>query len=192
MNWTPGKCQWKLHQHFADNTVRLFLHIPVIQCRETFRRDISKNNQLTDWGRVTHICVGILTIIGPDNGLSPSRRQAIIWTNVGLLSIGPLQTYFREILTKIQQFPLKKMHLKMSSAKRRLCCLGLNVLRTHHYCYTAEAWHEWCRKPFLSTNHPFCWHMYMQHKSKTFYLCLPIFYKTSGVISPSAGVILIF
>ena len=35
---------------------------------------------LTHWGRVTHICVGNLTIIGPDNGLSPARRQAIIWT----------------------------------------------------------------------------------------------------------------
>ena len=36
---------------------------------------------LTHWGRVTHICVGNLTIIGSDNGLSPGRRQAIIWTN---------------------------------------------------------------------------------------------------------------
>ena len=32
----------------------------------------------THWGRVTHICVGNLTIISPDNGLSPGRRQAII------------------------------------------------------------------------------------------------------------------
>ena len=39
---------------------------------------------LTHWGRVTHICVGNLTIIGPDNGLSPGRRQAIIWTNAGI------------------------------------------------------------------------------------------------------------
>ena len=30
------------------------------------------------WGRVTHICVSNLTIIGSDNGLSPGRRQAII------------------------------------------------------------------------------------------------------------------
>ena len=33
---------------------------------------------LTHWGRVTHICVGNLTTIGSDNGLSPGRRQAII------------------------------------------------------------------------------------------------------------------
>ena len=37
--------------------------------------------QLIHWGRVTHICVSKLTIIGPDNGLSPGRRQAIVWTN---------------------------------------------------------------------------------------------------------------
>ena len=29
------------------------------------------------------------TIIGSDNGLSPVCRQAIIWTNAELLSIGP-------------------------------------------------------------------------------------------------------
>ena len=79
-------------------------------------------------GRVTHICVGKLIIIGSDNGLSPDRHQAIIWINAGLLSIGPLRTYFSENLIKMQQFSLKKMHVKMSSAKWRLSCLGLNVL----------------------------------------------------------------
>ena len=39
--------------------------------------------KLTHWGRVRHICVGNPTIIGSDNGLSPGRRQAIIWTNAG-------------------------------------------------------------------------------------------------------------
>ena len=54
-------------------------------------------NYLTNWGRVTHICVGNLTIIDSDNGLSPRRRQAIIWTNVGILLIGPLGTNFSEL-----------------------------------------------------------------------------------------------
>ena len=83
---------------------------------------------LTHWGRVTHICVGKLTIIGSDNGSSPGRRQAIIWTNVGMLLIGPLGTNFSEMLIKIYTFSFKKMHLKMSSGKRRPFCLGLNVL----------------------------------------------------------------
>ena len=78
---------------------------------------------------MTHICVGKLTIIGSDNGLSLERRQAIIWTNAGILLIGPLGTKFSEILIEVQTFSLKKIRLKMSSAK---CCsfrLGLNVTR---------------------------------------------------------------
>ena len=85
-------------------------------------------NPLTHWGRVTHICVGNLTIIGPDNGLSPGRRQAIIWTNAGILLIWPWGTNFSEILIGIQAFSFTKMHLKMSSAKWGPFCLGLNVL----------------------------------------------------------------
>ena len=77
---------------------------------------------------MTHICVGKLTIIGSDNGLSPGRCQAIIWTNAGILLIRPLGTNFNEILIEIHTFSFKKMHLKMSSAKWRPFCLGLNVL----------------------------------------------------------------
>ena len=83
---------------------------------------------LTHWGRVTHICVSNLTIIASDNGLSPGRRQAIIWTNAEILLIGHLGTNFSETLIEILIFSFKKMHLKVSSAKRRPFCLGLNVL----------------------------------------------------------------
>ena len=69
------------------------------------------------WGGVTHICVSKLTIIDIDNGLSPGRRQANIWTNAGILLIGPLGTNFSEILIEIHIFSFRKMHLKMSSAK---------------------------------------------------------------------------
>ena len=91
---------------------------------------------LTHWGRMTHICVGNLTIIGSDNGLSSGRRQAIIWTNVRIFLIGPLGTYFNEILIEINIFSFKKMHLKTSSAKRRPFCLGLNVLS--YNCYKRQ------------------------------------------------------
>ena len=77
---------------------------------------------------MTHICVGKLSIIGSDNGLSPGRRQAIIWTNAGMLLIGPLGTNFSEILIEILTFSFKKMRFKVSSAKWRPFCLGLNVL----------------------------------------------------------------
>ena len=71
---------------------------------------------LTHWGRVTHICVSDLTINVSDNGLSPGRCQAIIWTNDGTLLIWPLGTNFNEILFQIRDFSFKKMHLKLSSA----------------------------------------------------------------------------
>ena len=38
------------------------------------------------------------TIIGSNNGLSPGRRQAIIWTNAGILLIRTLGANFSEIL----------------------------------------------------------------------------------------------
>ena len=94
----------------------------------TLNREGFTKVDLTHWGRVTHICVSKLTIIGSDNGLLPDRRQAIIWTNAGLSLIGPLWTNFSEILIEILTFSFKKMHLKVSSAKRRPFCLGLNVL----------------------------------------------------------------
>ena len=90
---------------------------------------VKSKKMLTHWGRVTHICVSKLTIIGSDNGLSPGRRQAIFRTNAGILLIGPSATNFSEILIGIETFSFKKIHLKMSSAKWRPFCLGLNVLK---------------------------------------------------------------
>ena len=83
---------------------------------------------LTHWGRVTHICVSKLTTIGSDNGLSPSRRQAIIWSNAGILLNWTLGTNFSEILSEIDTFSFKQIRWKMSSGKWRPYCLGLNVL----------------------------------------------------------------
>ena len=83
---------------------------------------------------MTFICVSNLTIIGPDNGLSPGRRQAIIWTNAGILLIGPWVTNFSEIIIGIHTFSFKKIHLKMLSVKWWPFCPGLNVL-TH--------WPQW-------------------------------------------------
>ena len=75
-----------------------------------------------------YICVGNVTIVGSDYGLSPSRRQAIIWTNDGILLIRPLGTNFSEFSSEILKFSVKKMRLKMSSAKWRQFNLALNVL----------------------------------------------------------------
>ena len=89
---------------------------------------IHLGSSLTHWGRATYICVSKLTIIASDNALSPGRRQAIIWNNAGILSIGLLGTNFSENLIEILMFSFRKMCLKVSSAKWRPFCLGLNVL----------------------------------------------------------------
>ena len=102
---------------------------------------------------MTHICVGNITIIGPDNGLSPGRRQAIIWTNAGILLIGPRGTNFSEISIGIHTFSFKKIHLKMSSAKWRPFCLDLNVLNgvgTYHKAHLKfkQQLHFWIKLKF--------------------------------------------
>ena len=114
-----------VHSHLNHLSPRLSVH----ECR-------ALADCLTHWGRVTHICISELTIIGSDNGLLPSRRQAIIWNNDGLLFIGPLGTNFSEIVIEILTSSFKKMRLKVSSAKRRPFCLGLDVLTTGSM--------EWC------------------------------------------------
>ena len=122
--WSPPSfCRLNAFRNWACGTVANFPAAFVIFA-----------SSLTHWGRVTHICVSELTIIGSDNGLSPGRRQAIIWNNAGLLLIEPLETNFSEISIGIQTFSLKKMHLNMSSAKWPPFCLGLNVLSPHNAC----------------------------------------------------------
>ena len=68
-------------------------------------KGVNTSIHLIHWCRVTLICVTKLITIGSNNGLSPDRRQAIIWT---------LETIFREILIEIDIFSLKKMHLNIS------------------------------------------------------------------------------
>ena len=75
------------------------------------------------------------TNVASDNGLSPIRCQAIIWTNAAVLSIRRQETYFSEISSKIRKFSVNKMHLKMSSVKWWPFCLGLNVFNGHQLQY---------------------------------------------------------
>ena len=109
---------------------------------------------LTHWGRVTHICVNKLTIIGSDNGLSTGRRQAIIWTNAVILLIGTRGTNFNEILIKIHEFSFKEIHLKMSSGKWRPSCLDLNVLNMHFFPLNHTPIWQVYRNKTGGRNHP--------------------------------------
>ena len=77
----------------------------------------SVGDELTHWGRVTHICVIKLNTIGSDNGLLSGQHQPIIQTNAGILLIGTLGTNFSEMSIEMHTFSLKKLRLKMSSGK---------------------------------------------------------------------------
>ena len=112
------------HWCVTYHSLQLCLCLTVNTTRKIFKIIIV----LTYWGRVTHICVSKLTIIGSDIGLSPGQRKAIIWTNDGILFIGPSGTNFIEILIDIFLLSFKTMPLKMSYWKGRPYCLGLNVL----------------------------------------------------------------
>ena len=74
---------------------------------------------LTRWCRVTHICVGRL---GHDNGLSSGRRQAIIWTNVGIL-IGLLGTNFNEIEIGIFEKAFENVIREIAAILSRFKCV---------------------------------------------------------------------
>ena len=77
---------------------------------------------------MTHICVNKLAIIGSDNGLSPGRRQAIIWNNAGILLIGPLGTNFSEM----QWNAIENVVWKMEAILSRLQCVKAKIWPSRH------------------------------------------------------------
>ena len=115
-----------------------------ISLPQDFTRSCGKMSvSLTHWGRVTHRYIINLTIIGSDNGLSPGRRQAIIWTK-WILLIGPLGTNFSERLIEVHTFWFKKIYVKISSAEWPPICLGLNVLMNRcpaYFCKHTMGFH---------------------------------------------------
>ena len=58
---------------------------------------------------ISHVSVNKAITVS-DNGLVPNRRQAIIWTNAGLLLIKSLNTNLNFIQTTMILY--KKMHFK--------------------------------------------------------------------------------
>ena len=100
---------------------------------------------LTYWGRATHICVGNLTTIGPDNGLSPGWRQAINWTNAGIYHWtlrNKIQWNFNPPAPFFLSFKNMRLKVSKSTVKLRLFCLGINVLkgRDSHLPFLRQHW----------------------------------------------------
>ena len=85
--------------------------------------------RLPHLGWVRDICVSKLTNIGSDNGLSPGRRQAIIWTNAGILLVVSPGTNFNEILLEIsiQENPFQTVVWKMAAILSRSQCVKVKT-----------------------------------------------------------------
>ena len=99
-----------------------------------------------------HLCISKSGHHWSDNGLLPTQHQAIIWTNVGLLKIGPLETIFSEIWM-YKQSSYNTINFNMSSVKWRQFCLRLIVyLYLYLYLYLMSCiciciciWSDFCR-----------------------------------------------
>ena len=118
---------------------------------------------------MTHICVDELTIIASDNGLSPGRRQAIIWTNAGILSIEPLGINFSEMTSILSRPQCVKYH-DISISDRGLASLNLCVCIIVIYLVNGMCTNEQNIPDILTL---FCWIDLRKHKQKYFLLsCL--------------------
>ena len=105
---------------------------------------------------MTHICVEKLTIIGSDNGLSPGWRQVIIWTNAGILLMGPLGTNFSGILIGIQTFSFKKFICK---------CRLRNGVYLVSASMISRQWHQQSNHRGYMCNSPIPYHNKEQPRS---------------------------
>ena len=85
--------------------------------------------------------------IASDNGLSPVRRQAIIWTNAGILSIWSLATSFNEISTKIQHFHSRKCIWKYRLRNGGHFVQGDELLEIND-----QYMRRWTRLPWIQMN----------------------------------------
>ena len=115
----------------------------------TFRNVPTYLCNLLNSFRPWHIYASVYyTITGSDRGLSLAQRQAIVWTNTGILLNGSLGINLSEILAKIHIFSFNKMHLKVPTWKWQPFCLGLNMnfcaskgassIRSWNYCHTTK------------------------------------------------------
>ena len=82
-------------------------------------------HQLTHWGRVTHICVGYLTIIGSDNSLSPSHYLNQCWNIVNWTPRNKLQwNVNRNSYIFIQENPFENIVWKLAAILSRPQCVN--------------------------------------------------------------------
>ena len=97
---------------------------------------------------MAHICVSKLIIIASDNGLSPARHQAIIWTNAGILLIWLLGTNFNGILF---------IFIQENAFENVVCEMAAILSRPE--CDKPQAW----ELPVMWDAMTFIWHHWQKH-----------------------------
>ena len=117
------------HQHISINSL-----VQVMACQMTtiFFQEKKFENFVCEVAAILLTHWIWVTSIGSGNGLSPGQCQVIIWTNAGILLIGPSGINFSEISIEIHTFSFKKIHWKMSFGKWRPFYVGLNVIRQQY------------------------------------------------------------
>ena len=106
--------------YIIHTRMHIYVHMSKKAC--VFNSSIDQESKpcacaLSHWGLDSHICVNKLTIICLNNGLSPSWRQAIIWTSACILLVGTLGTNFSEMLIGIDIFSFRLSVWNISSTK---------------------------------------------------------------------------
>ena len=130
IGWVHIYRKWSLH-----NITKTKHELKMYDCG-------SLRGLLTHWGRVTHICVSKLTIIGSDNGLLPGWRQAIISTNARILLIGPLGTKLNQnsyIFAQENAFEIVVWKM-MAILSRPQCVNSLRPSDAYMHRWTNHPW----------------------------------------------------
>ena len=90
-HWNYKVNAWVVITFIVDDGMHYFF-------RSVFKYYLENEQSITlaHWSRVVYICVSNINTIGSNNGLSPDRCQAVIWSHAGIFLIGPLGTQFNE------------------------------------------------------------------------------------------------
>ena len=128
---------------------------------------------LTHWGRVTHICVGKLTIIGSDYGLSPGWRQAFENIVCEMASILSRPQCVNSLIPGRCRWDFKCLNFKHNS--------GINILSIHKRIFLL-----WMLEDLVNGKLTLVQVMAWGHQTPSHYLilCWLIFKSPYGIIRP--------
>ena len=115
----------------------------MLTVRETWYQSVLHVTSVTNNTRclnscppVPHICVSESGPHWSGNGLSPVSRQAIIWTNAGILIIRTLRTNFSEILS--EKYELNSYICIQENAFEKVVCEMVTILSRRRWVNTAQ------------------------------------------------------